>query len=329
MIHTKPIMFVAGGTRGDVQPFIVLAKAMQDQHILVSIAASKRWQAVITQHQIPFIELPPDPVELLLQPRFKHALTPTPTGLRSTVDYLNEMRPYVYALERAIPALLHHASAIIATVASQWVSRPHVWDSLPFVWGLFQPVVPTAAFATPLIEHTIHPALNRFSHQYMNHAMWFSWSMHTAQFRGGLMKISQQSAFVACSRELLPDWHDIQSRHAVTGWLGQLPNASALPEEIRAFINHDAPFAVATFGTPAANESADMYDAVINATQRCGLRLVLHVPERFAALNVPDGVVVLAQDVNHAELFARAHIVLHHGGAGTTHACVAAGVPMV
>ena len=329
MIHSKPIIFVAGGTRGDVQPFIVLAKAMQRMQINVCIAASARWQSVIEQHHLAYIELPPDPVELLLQPRFHHALTWSITGVRATVDYLREMRPYVHALEQTIPRLTKHAAAIVATVASQWVARPTVWNALPFVWGLFQPVIPTDAFATPLVSHVVHPVLNRLSHQFMNQVMWYSWGIHTAQLRGGLMNVHEQPAFVACSRGILPDWQDMQPHHHVSGWLGPLSQSPALPETVRQFISGDEPYAVATFGTPAANEYSDIYDIVIAAVQRLGMRLVIQVPEQFARMVVPDGVNVIAHDVNHTELFSRAKVVLHHGGAGTTHACVATGVPMV
>ena len=75
MNHVKPVTFVAGGTRGDVQPYVVLARAMCDQGIHAQVAASLRWRTLVESMGVAYRPLPADPVELLLQPRFRGALT--------------------------------------------------------------------------------------------------------------------------------------------------------------------------------------------------------------------------------------------------------------
>ncbi len=329
MTYLMPVTFVAGGTRGDIQPYIVLARALMRRGIPAQIAASRRWQSFVVRTGVPYYELPADPVELLLQPQYQHALTMSLHGIQASVHYLRAMRPYVDALCRALPHLQQHSRALVVGVASQWVVQPMVVRSIPVIWGLLQPLVPTHDFASPMLNCALPRRMNRWSHKLVNRFMWLSWQMHGLPAYGGLTRIATQPAFVACSRTIVPAWSDMISHHAVTGWLGQLNEPVQVQPSLDSFMAQKAPYVVAAFGTPAANETDDLYKKVIAATQQLGVRLLLQVPTRFAGMSVPTGVYVIADDVDHRTVFARATTVIHHGGAGTTHACIDAGVPMI
>lgn len=332
MTIRKPVTFVAGGTRGDVQPYVVLAQALRQHGIDAQVAASARWRPLVEEMRVPYRALPADPVELLLQPRFQAALTLTHgvgVGMRATWAYLREMRPYVTQLQRQIPQLYAESRAIVAGVASQWIAQPSLWESIPLVWGLFQPVAPTRDFASPMGQTRVPNRLNRLSHVLMNRMMWLSWQLHGLAPGGGLAHINAQPAFFAFSRQLVPAWSDMAPHHEITGWLGSSGVAQSLTDELQHFLADDTPYVIATFGTPAANESYTLYAPVIAACQRLGIRLLLQVPDHLGSMNVPAGVTVVSTHLDHQRWFARASAVIHHGGAGTTHACLAAGVPMI
>lgn len=332
MSYTKPVTFVAGGTRGDVQPYVVLAHALRQHGIDAQVAASSHWQSLIETMHVPYRQLPADPVELLLQPRFRAALTLSHgvgCGIRTTWQYLREMRPYVLRLRHEIPHLYAESRVIVAGVASQWIAHPTIDRSTPLVWGVFQPIAPTRDFASPMLNLAVPRILNRRSHELMNRLMWLSWQMHGLGSGGGLAHINQQPAFFAFSRQLVPPWSDMSSQHAITGWLGGSPVHTPANVALQRFLDHPAPFVMATFGTPAANESSILYESVIAACRQRGVRLLLQVPAHLASMEVPDGVLLVSDDMNHQQVFMRASLVIHHGGAGTTHACLAAGVPMI
>lgn len=329
MNHTRRVTFVVGGTRGDVQPYVVLAHALAQRGYPVQIAASARWQGAVNAKQVPLLALPPDPVELLLEPRFRHAMTSTPAGIVATMRYLRAMRPYVERLRHVIPDIQRNACTVIAGVASQWVAQPALCASTPFVWGLFQPLAPTGDFASPMVQHALPRHLNRLSHMIVNRLMWASWRLHGMPAHGGLSNVLHQPAFFAFSQQLVPAWSDLAHQHAIVGWIGADAHTDTLGASLQRFLDEPAPYLVATFGTPAANESADIYGAVIAAAYHLGLRLLIQMPTHLMPDSLPTGVHVVTHDVPHREVFARAVAVIHHGGAGTTHACVAAGVPMV
>lgn len=332
MNHEKPVTFVAGGTRGDVQPYVVLARAMRDQGIHAQVAASLRWRTLVESMGVAYRPLPADPVELLLQPRFRGALTLSHgvgTGMRSTWQYLRAMRPYVAAYVDEVPRVHNSSRAIVAGIASQWIAHPTIGASTPFIWGLFQPVAPTRDFVSPLVHVQLPQQLNRLSHVFVNRMMWLSWQLHGFGAGGGLTNIVQQPAFFAFSQQLVPPWSDISAKHAITGWLGGVDSHPPPSMALQTFLEHPAPFVMATFGTPAENESTTPYETVIQACQHHGVRLLIQAPKHLVGMPVPDGVLVIGDDVNHQQLFARSSVVIHHGGAGTTHACLAAGVPMI
>ncbi|MEY3990065.1 MAG: hypothetical protein RI985_1146, partial [Chloroflexota bacterium] len=81
--------------------------------------------------------------------------------------------------------------------------------------------------------------------------------------------------------------------------------------------------------TPAENESIALYELVIQTCQQLGVRLILQVPPHLTRMSVPAGVLLVGDAIDHQMVFARAAAVIHHGGAGTTHACLEAGTPML
>jgi UDP:flavonoid glycosyltransferase YjiC (YdhE family) len=174
MNHDQPVTFVAGGTRGDVQPYVVLARAMHEHGVPAQVAASLRWRTLVESMGVAYRPLPTDPVELLLQPRFRSALTLSygvGAGIRSTWQYLRAMRPFVAKFVDEIPRLSDESRAIVAGIASQWIAHPTIGVSMPFIWGLFQPVAPTRDFASPFVQLQLPHKLNRLSHVLMNHMM--------------------------------------------------------------------------------------------------------------------------------------------------------------
>lgn len=128
---------------------------------------------------------------------------------------------------------------------------------------------------------------------------------------------------VACSPALIRVPPDLPSTTHVTGaWLDRSTPAP-LPAEVEAFLADGAPPIVITFGS-MAGAVADGLAAAINALLDAGRRVIV---QGTGAESSPSLLRIGA--IDHRALFPRTALVVHHGGAGTTHAAVAAGVPSV
>ena len=115
---------------------------------------------------------------------------------------------------------------------------------------------------------------------------------------------------------------DLASSTRFTGaWVDPAPPAP-LPDAVTHFLDAGAPPVVVTFGSMAAPDPAALASAVVSGAHDAGHRVVLQgVPSML------DGDDVMSiTTVDHRALFPRAAAVIHHGGAGTTHAAVAAGM---
>jgi sterol 3beta-glucosyltransferase len=328
---SKPILLVAGGTRGDVQPYMALALGLRQQGYGVTMATSARWTPWVNHFGVPLLTLPPDPTELLLTAEYKAALSVhagVGAGLIATWRYLQAARPLMSELLMYGQRATFAKSVVVAGLATQWVAHANKQQT-QVIWGLLQPLIPTAGFASPLWPTTRIPVQwNRMSHRIMNRMLWWPWQVNGGGVWGGLTHLTRQPVLIAASPALLPLWPDKAPHHVVTG-VWQMPVHLAVPATVQQFIDDDAPFVVATFGSPAANESADLYQMVVAAAARVGVRLLLQVPAHLTSFPISDQLLVTHADLPHQVVFERAVAVIHHGGAGTFTTAASCGVPSV
>jgi UDP:flavonoid glycosyltransferase YjiC (YdhE family) len=130
---------------------------------------------------------------------------------------------------------------------------------------------------------------------------------------------------VACSPSIIVVPPDLPAATRVTGaWLDR-GTPAPLPPALDAFLADGPPPIVVAFGSMSGAEEA-VLDAALDAVLASGRRLVLQggVGAAISSANA-----VQIGSVDHRALFPRAALVVHHGGAGTTHAACAAGIPSV
>ena len=128
---------------------------------------------------------------------------------------------------------------------------------------------------------------------------------------------------VACSPSIIRVPPDLPPTTLVTGaWLDRSA-APPLPADLDAFIADGAAPVVITFGSMDGTPAQPLLDG-LRAMLEAGRRVVL---QGRSPLSSPNLATVGA--VDHRALLPHAAVVVHHGGAGTTHAACAAGVPSV
>jgi sterol 3beta-glucosyltransferase/vancomycin aglycone glucosyltransferase len=131
---------------------------------------------------------------------------------------------------------------------------------------------------------------------------------------------------VACSPSLIRVPGDLAPTTVVTGaWLDRTP-PDPLPAPLEAFLDDGAPPVILTFGSMTGAPDG-VVAGTIAAILGAGHRVVVQEPPHGIAAS--PGLLGLTGHVDHRAMFARASAVVHHGGAGTTHAVAAAGVPSV
>ncbi|WP_353828778.1 glycosyltransferase [Agromyces sp. SYSU T0242] len=138
-------------------------------------------------------------------------------------------------------------------------------------------------------------------------------------------------SLVPVSPVLLPrpaDWPP--TTHLTGAWTGADAGPVALDDATARFVA-DGPFAYVGFGSMAQGDASERGRAVVSALRGRGLRAL--VATGWGGVEVPADVrgadVHVVDSVPHRAVLPHAVVAVHHGGAGTVHAVARAGVPHV
>ena len=101
-----------------------------------------------------------------------------------------------------------------------------------------------------------------------------------------------------------------------------------LADELEAFLDDGPPPVYIGFGSRADQESGARTEEIVRAIQMAGVRAV--ISKGWGGMDsITHGDAFVVGETNHHLLFPRCAAVVHHGGAGTTHAAARAGTPSV
>src|SRR5574337_36619 len=93
---SRPILILASGTRGDVQPWLALGLGLEAAGYRVVVATHANFRPLVESRGLPFALVEGNPNDLLAQGDGRSALTYDGNGVRSarsTLKFLREARP--------------------------------------------------------------------------------------------------------------------------------------------------------------------------------------------------------------------------------------------
>jgi sterol 3beta-glucosyltransferase/vancomycin aglycone glucosyltransferase len=328
------LVIAAVGTTGDVRPFTALAARLVERGHDVEVISWELHRSVFAVDGIRFNAAGPETTEQ--QVRETAALAARQRSPVAQVAvlrdfHLRDARAHYTALRQLLPghdlALIHGVHSLAQAAATD--------AGVPFATAVFDPVLLPTSTAPPvgmpglgpfnrlgwsLLDRILSP-LDRPLHDVLAEV---GSKARPQLFRGR----SPLLHLVACSPSIMRVPSDLPATTHVTGaWLRD-DEPQPLPEVLERFVADGTPPVVVSFGSMTSTYSGALMDAVIGAARQLGQRAVVQdAPERSDIEIEAD--VSRIGPVDHRALFRSASVVVHHGGAGTTHTAVAAGVPSV
>jgi len=320
------ILLATAGSRGDVAPYLTLARALQSAgHAVRVIAPDDSAPA-------------PDLDVVSLGTNFQR--------LAEQVDEAGMLRSFRDVVRPAMSAALRR----VADEAMQWqpdliVAHPKLLTvpvaaerlGIPYLWGELSPVTtPTVDFPAPgVVNRSLGGALNKLTYRATElGARMFAADVRDARQRVGLPSaphaMPASGRLVAVSPTLLPRPADWPAGVHLTGdWPSR--DVAPIPETVSAFLEAEGPIAYAGFGSMRSGDPVARAEAIVEGCRAAGLRVLLVTG--WGGLEPPSPGfgpdVVVVPSVPHGAVLPRAAVAIHHGGAGTAHAAVRAGVPSV
>jgi UDP:flavonoid glycosyltransferase YjiC (YdhE family) len=357
------------GSRGDVQPFVALGKVLKDTYgHRVRLATHPNFKDFVQENGLEFFSIGGDPSRLMafmaknpsLMPGFRSLLSGDISQRRKDVaEYIQGCWRSCYkagdgmsfhATDDDLSARPFVADCIIANPPS--FAHIHCAEKLgiPLHIMFTMPYSPTQAFPHPLanIQSTnADPQLtNYISYVMIEVLQWQGLGDIINRFRAKCLGLDPVSLIwgpgmlhrlkvphtYCWSPALIPKPKDWGPHVSVSGYYSLKLASNYTPaSDLQEFLDAGPPPVYIGFGSIVLEDPDAMMELIFEAVRKTGQRALLS--RGWGGLGadrvrISDGVFML-DSVPHDWLFEHVSCVVHHGGAGTTAAGIAAGRPTV
>ena len=322
------------GSRGDVQPLVALGselKALGHDVMLCVPPDFREW--------IEGLGMPVTPIGPSLRSTGKTRLS----GATISPDQRRQMLEGTVAAQFETIASAARGCEVIVGATALQVAAPSVAESMgiPYVFAAYCPaVLPSRHHAPPVLAalgDSPAPSIADYSELWVRDAVRWNdtWLplINAKRESLGLPPIADVRSYVhtdrpwlACDATLGP-WPDPSDNTVFQPGAWILPDERPFAPELEAFLDAGPPPIYFGFGSISA--PADAARVMIESARALSRRAILS--RGWAELELvddkPDCLAIA--EVNQQRLFRRVAAVVHHGGAGTTHAAARAGAPQV
>jgi len=331
------------GSRGDVQPYLALARALHQVGHQVRLVAPPSFAALAQEYHVDFY-----PVGVDLQAHLKErskALAQSGKSIRNLRTLRNELLSIMDDVARETWQACQGSELVIGVGPASYSVAEKL--SVPFIEAALQPVTPTRVFPSPVVPRWLQlgGTVNRLTHVAFEQVFWQLFRTNTNHLRtqvlglppyslvgplrrmreNGLLRLYAYSAYV------VPRPNDWPPHHQVTGyWFLPPPPGWQPPQELSAFLTAGPPPIYIGFGSMMGRDPQKTTVLVSEALRLSGQRGVL--AGGWGALG--DTIqhsehVFFIDSIPHHWLFPQMAAIVHHGGAGTTGAALRSGVPSI
>jgi sterol 3beta-glucosyltransferase len=336
MERSMRILLMTAGSRGDVDPFVAFGRRAQRDGHAVRLGVTRDFVATAEAAGIDVAPLDGDYQALVkaqgvsamaAMKAYRSTIAPMMASiLRSAARAALDYRPDV---------IVYHPKILSADLAAAHLGVPSVLvETVPVV-------TPTREFPAPGVVGRDLGPLNRLTYK--------AGAAAGGMFGGVLKEIRAELALpakgalpghvrslVIVSPSLLERPRDWPETTVITGQLYEHADDASAEGKPAADAEMDDFLAegdvlYAGFGSMASGDAAARGRVIIEAARSSGKRTV--VATGWGGIAVADDLrgrdVLVRREIDHASVLPRCVAAIHHGGAGTTHAVVRAGVPSI
>ena len=367
MAHPR-VAVMCVGTRGDVQPYLALACALRDAGSPVALFSLTSHAALVADAGIDFVSLGlgfDEAQATTAEGRAMKAAKGPFAARRALQAFMVAQGGQYWAATDAALRAFQPDVAVLSTVAAYFTTSLCDLHTVPFILAHYAPFLPTKYHAPPVFNlktwsarNPLGKALNRASWSLAMRADWalvYRSVINHLRTSAGMAPLThaagvyghyggRQRPVLLLQSPIITEFAlDYSASALVTGRPEvPLPPGYTPPADVLSFLQAGPAPVCITLGSMAAFIDRPQFARGVNALLSLAVRAVTDAGARcivFTEGAAPDTLqdakahpqrcLLLAKGLPHSWLFPRCAAVICHGGAGTVHAAVGAGVPCI
>lgn len=335
------VALIAAGSRGDVQPFIALARGFQRAGHSVHIATHGEWRPYLEPLGIEVADLPIDFAALLETADGRELMARGTNPFASTRALTRLIEPLIETTAAGLEAICRGADALIAGQLGVLIGDDRLASlQIPYLLAPLLPFTPTVEFPSPLIPPLpawipMRSTLNLTSHRVLLTVMRMAMaSAGRRVVRAGSQRTptrhpsGQRPTIYGYSASVLPRPRDWPAHIHTTGyWFLESPTDWTPPHSLSDFLAGGQPPVYIGFGSMKSADAPRVTDVALAALRATGQRGVLYAGHGGLERRDDTDDVQFIGPTPHDWLFPKMRAAVIHGGAGTTSAALRAGLP--
>lgn len=340
------VLILTHGTRGDVQPFVALARALTTAGHTARLGGPAASTALAQSYGVDFLPLADGPNELMSDPVVRRVIETNYRGLRGKKLAIQVARRYRRKMDVVLndmtEAARQGADVIVHDIVlpgwqlGEWLGVPTVSVCMQPFW------TPTRAFPNPMHNLHLPPACNRLT--YLTTRLWYQiLAGHTGRWRSETLGLPRQPIFRDQGRRSPAAMIQAFSAHLLAPPPGDYPpwvhtTGSLLlpppphwdpPRHLVEFVESEERPVYIGFGSMAGVDPERTGRIISEAVRLAGVRAVVATGWGGIGSDKHNDDILFLKEVPHGWLFSRVSAVVHHGGSGTSAAALAAARPQV
>jgi sterol 3beta-glucosyltransferase len=320
------------GTRGDVQPYVNLAKGLKNHGHEVVLSTGRNFESMAKQNGIDFAPVDAD-FQALINSEEGKAMMRNPFLARKHL--VNIVQPMMvqamntfYKLAKESELVLYHVKSLGDFYADQFPEKMVRANVVPAI-------EPTSEFPNPVFSSFGLPkSLNKLTYKLADLGM----SMMNNAIRDFRSSQSLSTQFpkrlklpsvYGISPAFLSKPKDYPANSYFTGFW-QSASDQALPPEIDDFISTGKTIVV-TFGSMPFDLKINPQQLLVNLSDALKINIVVVRGWGFEDISRLSQVstIKIVDTAPFEKLFPKVRAVVHHGGVGTIAECLQAGIPFL
>jgi sterol 3beta-glucosyltransferase len=333
------VTILCSGSRGDFQPYIALAQALQKRSLSVRLVGGKSFQSFVESYGVAFYPLSVDYLSADLDPQMLRQAQSADNPLKMLFAFSKMKNLGLHLASEMLEAcagsdlVVYHPGCAIGYFAAEQLHIPSVLAA-PFPMHQTEEVASLIAYGRMRIP-------NALSYKLLQGMLWMvvkrSAAVALRKTLGHLPKNfgmpfervdAKHPAIISCSNFVFPRPRDWDANiHQYGYWFVEEPNTYTPSKEIAQFLSAGEKPVYFGFGSMFRADEKErllqiITDALAQTNKRgiiSGMGAVEHLPPNLIAVD----------SIPHTWLFRQVAAVCHHGGAGTTAAGFQAGVPSI